>query len=178
MQMESCNIAVGFIVWKDLRFAPENFSKNLIIFKWQSYLTFITGMLLLIIIYYVNSKNFMIDKSVNENITPLMGIGISIFSIIGSWLIYDFICKSKLINNKIIFPIVLLIIGAVISFGLTKIFEARFAFLSVGVILGCIMFFNVFFVIIPNGKNITASALNKKEFDVNLSNRAKVSQCR
>ena len=156
-----------------LKVPPENFSKNLIIFKWQSYLTFITGMLLLIIIYYVNSKNFMIDKSVNENITPLMGIGISIFSIIGSWLIYDFICKSKLINNKIIFSIVLLIIGTVISFGLTKIFEARFAFLSVGVILGCIMFFNVFFVIIPNVKNITSSALNKEKFDLNLSISAK-----
>jgi len=157
-----------------LNTVPEKFSKNLIIFKWQSYLTFITGMLLLIIIYYANSKILMIDKRVNENITPLMGIGISIFSIIGSWLIYDLICKSKLINNKIIFPVVLLIIGAIISFGLTKIFEARFAFLSVGVILGCIMFFNVFFVIIPNGKNITASALNKKEFDVNLSFSAKI----
>ena len=35
------------------------------------------------------------------------------------------------------------------------------------------MFFNVFFVIVPNGKNITSSALDKKEFDVNLSIRAK-----
>jgi len=156
-----------------LNVAPEKFSKNLIIFKWQSYLTFVTGVLLLIIIYYANAKILMIDKRVNENITPLMGIGISIFSIIGSWIIYDLICKSKLRNNKIIFPIVLLIIGALISFGMTKIFGPRFAFLSVGIILGCIMFFNVFFVIIPNGKNITASALNKKEFDVNLSNRAK-----
>jgi uncharacterized membrane protein len=156
-----------------LNVAPEKFSKNLIIFKWQSYLTFITGVLLLIIIYYANAKILMIDKRVNENITPLMGIGISIFSIIGSWIIYDLICKSKLRNNKIIFPIVLFIIGALISFGMTKIFGPRFAFLSVGIILGCIMFFNVFFVIIPNGKNITASALNKKEFDVNLSNRAK-----
>jgi len=156
-----------------LNVAPEKFSKNLIIFKWQSYLTFITGMLLLIIIYYVNAKILMIDKRVNENITPLMGIGISIFSIIGSWLIYDLICKSKLITNKIIFPIVLLIIGAVISFGLTKIYGPRFAFLSVGVILGCIMFFNVFFVIIPNGKNITGLALNKEKFDLNLSISAK-----
>jgi len=156
-----------------LNVAPEKFSRNLIIFKWQSYLTFITGVLLLIIIYYANAKILMIDKRVNENITPLMGIGISIFSIIGSWIIYDLICKSKLRNNKIIFPIVLFIIGALISFGMTKIFGPRFAFLSVGIILGCIMFFNVFFVIIPNGKNITASALNKKEFDVNLSNRAK-----
>ena len=153
-----------------LNAAPEKFSKNLIIFKWQSYLTFITGMLLLIIIYYANSKILMIDKRVNENITPLMGIGISIFSIIGSWLIYDLICKSKLINNKIIFIVVLLIIGAVISFCLTKFFGSRFAFLSVGVILGCIMFFNVFFVIIPNGKNIT---LNTEKFDLNLSISAK-----
>ena len=153
-----------------LNAAPEKLSKNLIIFKWQSYLTFITGMLLLIIIYYANSKILMIDKRVNENITPLMGIGISIFSIIGSWLIYDLICKSKLINKKIIFIVVLLIIGAVISFCLTKFFGSRFAFLSVGVILGCIMFFNVFFVIIPNGKNIT---LNTEKFDLNLSISAK-----
>ena len=156
-----------------LNAAPEKFSKNLIIFKWQSYLTFITGMLLLIIIYYANSKILMIDKRVNENITPLMGIGISIFSIIGSWLIYDLICKSKLINNKIIFPVILLIIGTVISLSMTKIYGPRFAFLSVGVILGCIMFFNVFFVIIPNGKNITSSTLNKEKFDLNLSISAK-----
>ena len=156
-----------------LNAAPEKFSKNLIIFKWQSYLTFITGMLLLIIIYYANSKILMIDKRVNENITPLMGIGISIFSIIGSWLIYDLICKSKLINSKIIFPVILLIIGTVISLSLTKIYGPRFAFLSVGVILGCIMFFNVFFVIIPNGKNITSSTLNKEKFDLNLSISAK-----
>jgi len=156
-----------------LKVAPEQFSKNLIIFKWQSYLTFITGILLLIIIYYANAKILMIDKRVNENITPLMGIAISIFSIIGSWLIYDLICKSKLINNKIIFPVGLLIIGAVISFCLTTVFGPRFAFLSVGVILGCIMFFNVFFVIIPNGKNITSSALNKEKFDLNLSISAK-----
>ena len=153
--------------------APKEVPKNLIIFKWQSYLTFITGILLLIIIYYANSKILMIDKRVNENITPLIGIAISIFSIIISWIIYDLICKSKLINYKIIFSVVLLVIGAGISFSLTKIYGPRFAFLSVGIILGCIMFFNVFYVIIPNGKNITASALNKTKFDLNLSIQAK-----
>ena len=156
-----------------LNIAPEKFSKNLIIFKWQSYLTFITGMLLLIIIYYANSKILMIDKRVNENITPILAIGASIFSIIVSWLIYDLICKSKLINYKIIFPTVLLIIGTVISFCLTKIYGPRFAFLSVGIILGCLMFFNVYFIIIPNGKNISSSALNKTKFDLNLSIQAK-----
>jgi len=153
--------------------APKEVPKNLIIFKWQSYLTFITGILLLIVIYYANAKILMMDSRVNSNITPLVGIFISIVSIIASWLIYDFICKSKLINYKIIFPIILLVIGTAISFGLSKIYGAKFAFLSVGVILGCIMFFNVFFVIIPNGKNITSAALSKTTLDLNLSKQAK-----
>ena len=152
---------------------PKEVPKNLIIFKWQSYLTFITGILLLIVIYYANAKILMMDSRVNASITPLMGISISVFSIIISWLIYDLVCKSKLINYKIIFPVVLLIIGSFFSYGLTQIYGARFAFLSAGVILGCIMFFNVFFIIIPNGKNITSSALNKTKFDLSLSLQAK-----
>ena len=51
--------------------------------------------------------------------------------------------------------------------------EPDLPFLSVGIILGCIMFFNVFFVIIPNGKNITSSALNNTKLDLNLSKQAK-----
>ena len=152
---------------------PKEEPKNLIIFKWQSYLTFITGILLLIVIYYANAKILMMDSRVNASITPLMAINISVFSIIISWLIYDLVCKSKLINYKIIFPVVLLIIGSFFSYGLTQIYGARFAFLSVGIILGCIMFFNVFFIIIPNGKNITSSALNKTKFDLSLSLQAK-----
>jgi uncharacterized membrane protein len=35
------------------------------------------------------------------------------------------------------------------------------------------MFFNVFHVIIPNGKNITSAALNNTTLDLNLSKQAK-----
>ena len=104
----------------------------------------------------------MIDKRVNENISPSIAIAISVLSIIGSWLIYDFICKSKLINYKIIFPIVLLIIGTAISFGLTKIYGSRFAFLQSGIILGSIMTMNVYFVIAPSGIKIASVASKKK----------------
>ena len=154
--------------------APTEVSKNVIIWKYTSYLTFLSGIALLILIYYVNADILMVDKRVNENISSYLAIAISVFSIIGSWLIYDFICKSKLINYKIIFPIVLLIIGTVISFGLTKIYGSRFAFLQIGIILGSIMTMNVFFVIAPNGKKIASAALKKEKFDLNLSLRAKV----
>ena len=154
--------------------APIEVPKNVIIWKYTSYLTFLSGIALLILIYYVNADILMIDKRVNENINSLMAISISVGSIIISWIIYDLICKSKLINYKIIFPVVLLIIGTTISFGFTKIYGARFAFLQTGIILGSLMTMNVFFIIAPNGKKIAFAALNKIKFDLNLSIQAKV----
>ena len=154
--------------------APKEVPKNVILWKYTSYLTFLSGIALLILIYFVNADILMVDKRVNENISPSIAIAISILSIIGSWLIYDFICKSKLINYKIIFPIVLLIIGTSISFGLTKIYGPRFAFLQSGIILGSIMTMNVYFVIAPSGIKIASAASKKEKFDLNLSLRAKV----
>ena len=154
--------------------APNEVPKNVIIWKYTSYLTFLSGLALLIMIYYMNANILMIDKRVNESITPLIAILISIGSIIISWLIYNFICKSKLINYKIIFPILLLIIGAAIAFSLTKIYGSRFAFLQSGIILGSIMTFNVFHVIAPNGRKIAFAAINKTKFDLKLSVQAKV----
>ena len=154
--------------------APNDIPKNVIIWKYTSYLTFLSGLALLIIIYYMNANILMIDKRVNENITPLIAILISIGSIVVSWKIYDLICKSKLINYKIIFPVLLLIIGTIISFALTKVYGPRFAFLQSGIILGSIMTFNVFYVIAPNGKKIALAASKKEKIDLNLSVRAKV----
>ncbi len=154
--------------------APNEVPKNVILWKYTSYLTFLSGIALLIMIYYMNAGILMIDKRVNENITPLIAILVSIVSIAVSWKIYDLICKSKLINYKIVFPFLLLILGTAISFGFTKIYGPRFAFLQSGIILGSIMTFNVFHVIAPNGRKIAQAALNKKKFDLNLSVQAKI----
>ncbi len=154
--------------------APNEVPKNVIIWKYTSYLTFLSGLALLIMIYYMNAGILMVDKRVNENITPLIAILISIGSIVVSWKIYDLICKSKLINYKIIFPFLLLTIGTIISFIFTKIYGSRFAFLQSGIILGSIMTFNVFHVIAPNGRKIAEAALNKKKIDLNLSIQAKI----
>ena len=40
---------------------PQDYLNRLVIFKWQSYLTFVTGMLLLAIIYYNNAGVLMVD---------------------------------------------------------------------------------------------------------------------
>ena len=48
-----------------LKISPDKVYLNqLVIFKWQSYLTFITGILLLAVLYYYNSGVLMVDKRV------------------------------------------------------------------------------------------------------------------
>ena len=151
---------------------PLEYLNNLVIFKWQSYLTFVTGILLLIIVYYYNSEILMVDKRVLE-LTSLNAILISIISLVISWFIYDFLCKSKIIKNNILFITIIFILLTLVSFGLTKIFGPKFAFLSVGLIIGSNMFGNVFTVIIPNQKNIINSSLKNEKFDNSLSLAAK-----
>ena len=151
---------------------PIQYLSNLVIFKWQSYLTFITGILLLIIIYYYNSGILMVDKKVLQ-ISPIYAILISVLSLIVSWFIYDFLCKSKLINNNTLFSLIIFILLTMISFIFTKIFGPKFAFLSVGLIIATNMFGNVFTVIIPNQMNIINSSKRNKKFDLSLSLSAK-----
>ena len=151
---------------------PSQYLNSLVIFKWQSYLTFITGILLLIIIYYYNSGVLMVDKRVLQ-INPLNAILISIMTLVISWFVYDLLCKSKIINNNVLFLSIIFILLVLISFSLTKIFGPKFAFLSVGLIIGSIMFGNVFTVIIPNQMNIISSSSKNEKFDGSLSLAAK-----
>mgnify|MGYP006153019457 FL=1 len=156
-----------------LKKSPQsNYLKNLVIFKWQSYLTFLTGILLLFVIYYYNSGILMVNKKVLE-ISPINAVLISAFSLFLAWFVYDFLCKSSIIKNDILFIFIAFSLLVIISFGLTKIFSPKFAFLSVGLILGSNMFGNVFTVIIPNQMNIIKSSLKNKKFDSSLSLAAK-----
>ena len=156
-----------------LKKSPEKmYLKQLVIFKWQSYLTFITGVLLLFVIYYYNAGVLMVDKRVLL-LSPSLAIVYSVLSLLVSWLIYDFLCKSDLIKNDFLFVSTMIILLTILSFGLTKIFGPKFAILSVGLIIGTNMFANVFTIIIPNQMNIINSSKKSKKFDMSLSLAAK-----
>ena len=103
----------------------------------------------------------MVDKRVLL-IPPSYAILISLLSLIVSWFIYDLLCKSNLIKNNILFILIIIVLLVLISFGLTKLFGPKFAFLSVGLIIGTNMFGNVFTVIIPNQMNIINSSKKMK----------------
>ena len=151
---------------------PVDYMNRLVIFKWQSYLTFITGFLLLAVIYYKNAGILIVDRK-GIQFTPIIGISLSLLSIIIGWFIYDILCKSSLIENNKLFLIVGIILLFLSSYILTELFNAKFAFLSIGLILGTNMFANVFSIIIPNQMNIINSSKRNEKFDMRLSLAAK-----
>jgi len=151
---------------------PVNYLRSLVIFKWQSYLTFITGILLLAVIYYYRPGILMVDKKI-LNMLPSTAIIISVLSLFASWFIYDFLCKSSLIKNDILFVSTIFVLLMLLSYGFTQIYGPKFAFLSVGLVIGTNMFGNVFTVIIPNQINIINSSKRNKKFDQSLSIAAK-----
>jgi uncharacterized membrane protein len=114
----------------------------------------------------------MIDKNVND-ISSLTAIFTSLTFLLGSWLVYDLLCKSKLINNTILFSLICLLLATITSYLLTKIYGSRAAYVHIGACLGTIMAANVFRVIIPSQKNMVDAALANKKPDLQKGLSAK-----
>ena len=133
----------GFYNIHKLKEPPKKFPKELHWFKWEAYTTWISGFVLLIIVYYLNAEGLMIDKNVND-ITPFTAIIISIIFLISSWFLYDLLCKSKLLNQTALFTTICFIISVIVCYFLTKIYGSRAAYIHVGASLGTIMALNVF----------------------------------
>ena len=82
----------GFYHVQKYLVAPAELPPDLIWFKWEAYLTWVTGFLLLIVQYYFNAEAYLIDPAVAP-LLPWQAISISIFSLIAGWIIYDLICR-------------------------------------------------------------------------------------
>ncbi len=132
----------------------EPLTEHLHWFKWEAYSTWISGMAMLALIYWVGADTFLIDKSVMA-LTPAIAIAISIASLVLGWLVYDGLCRL-LGNNPRVLAIAISIFLLAADWGLFHIFGARAAYIHVGSIIGTIMVANVFFVIIPGQKKMLA----------------------
>jgi uncharacterized membrane protein len=144
--------------------APERLPEDLIWFKWEAYLTWVSGFLLLIVQYYLNANAYLIDPGVAA-LTPWQAIGISVAGLIAGWIIYDLLCRSPLgRNTSILAGFVLLLILAA-SYGFTHVFSGRGALIHIGAFVGTMMAANVFMVIIPNQRKITEALIEGKTPD-------------
>jgi uncharacterized membrane protein len=157
----------GFYHVEKYAVAPEQLPEDLHWFKWEAYLTWVTGMLLLVVQYYWDAPSYLIDPSVMA-LTPASAIAISLATLAGGWLIYDGLCRSPIGRRPDLLGacVFVLIVGAAWLF--THVFSGRGALIHVGAFIGTIMAANVFMVIIPNQRVMTAQLIRGEPPDPEL----------
>ena len=161
----------GFYYVEKYKVAPGELPKTLHWFKYEAYFTWLTGFLLLVLVYYSNAKAYLIDETVLK-LSVSQAISISLGSIFGSWFLYDLLCKSELKNNPKLFAATGFLLLVLISYFLSHVFDGRAAFIHVGALLGTIMVGNVFFIIIPSQKALVSAAIEGKPLDERLGKNA------
>ena len=139
----------GFYEVAKYKLAPPKIPSTLHWFKWEAYTTWITGFLLLSLMFYLGAETYLIDKRVAD-LTQLQAVLLGIGSIVIGVGIYEVLVHTKLRSHGIILGIILLLVGTALSYGLTQIFSARGAYMHMGAIIGTIMAGNVFFGIMPS----------------------------
>lgn len=145
----------GFYHIQKYLVAPERLPEHLTWFKWESYMTWLSGFALMCIVYYAGADLYLIDQSVLE-LTRVQAIGISLASIVFGWLAYDVLCRSPLGRSSTGLMIVLFGILVAMAWGYTQVFSGRAALLHLGAFTATIMTANVFAIIIPNQKKVVA----------------------
>ncbi len=152
--------------------APERMPSDLIWFKWEAYTTWLSGLALLIIIYYFGAELYLIDNHVLE--LPVWGaVLISVVGLIGGWLVYDLLCKSPLGNNDTALAVVGFVFLVALAYVFTWLFSGRGAYMQMGAVIGTIMAANVLLIIIPNQKVVVADLIAGRTPDPKLGYVAK-----
>ena len=143
----------GFYHNQKYLLGPEKLPQTLHWFKWEAYATWMSGMGMLAIIYWWGANAFLIDRSVAD-LSVATAIGISAGSLVAGWIIYDFLCKR--IQSELSLGIVIYVLLVAAGWGFHQVFGARAAYIHVGSVIGTIMVWNVFFVVIPGQQKMVA----------------------
>lgn len=155
------------------RLAPEQMPAQLHWFKWEAYSTWLTGMVLLALIYYLGAESYLIDRRVAD-LSQWQAIAVGLSFIVASWLVYTVLCLSPLAKNGWLLAGVLLGVGGVIAWGLSELFSGRGAYIHFGAIIGTIMVGNVFRIIIPGQRKLVAALVSGDAPDPQWGVRAKL----
>ncbi len=145
----------GFYHIQKYLVAPDFLPEHLTWFKWESYFTWLSGFMLLIVVYYFGADLFLIDRHVLD-VPNWAGILISLGSIVIGWYIYDLLCKSPVGNSTGGLMLALFVVLTAMSFIYTLLFTGRAAMLHMGAFTATIMAANVAMIIIPNQKIVVA----------------------
>jgi uncharacterized membrane protein len=129
-------------------------------FKWEATITWISGAILMGMVYYPESM--LIDT---DEMTYAPGAIAGLGLIFGGFFLYSIILRTALARSGIAMAALALIVVPAAHYGLLQVQSTRSAFFHIGALLGTIMAFNVMMGIIPAQKKILKALADGKEPD-------------
>ena len=137
------------------KLAPKTMPKHLHWFKWEAYSSWVSGVLLLSVVYYLNAATYLILPG--SPVSPAAGVAIGLGSLLIGWYVYDLLCKSPLRHHPLLLGVALMLFLVAISWGFSQFMTGRAAYLHVGAVIGTMMVGNVFFIIMPAQRNLVGA---------------------
>ena len=161
----------GFYYLKKFAGSPGQLPPTLHWFKWEAYTTWISGMALLIIVFYLNAQTYMLNPD-TSGITAGMAITIGVGSLLASWVVYDLLCRSPASRYEWLLGLLILTWFVLLTWMLSTWLSGRAAYIHLGAAIGTVMVANVFRVIIPGQKNLVSAVTEGRAPDASKGRNA------
>jgi uncharacterized membrane protein len=157
-----------YLIGKQSR--PQLLTQMLHWFKWESAITWLSGMLLFGMLYYHGS---MMVEFEDAKLSNGAAVGISVALLLVGWVVYDLLWRSPLCKNELAGIIISFLLIAALAYGLSKYFSARAVYMQVGAMLGTLMTANVWMRILPPQRRMVAALKAGQQPDLTEGARAK-----
>lgn len=140
-------------------------------FRWEAALTWLSGIVLLTLVYYMGGGMVDVDvRDISVRTAVLFGLGL----LVVAWIIYDLLVQSPLGKNEKAFAVVSYALIVVAAYAATHVLSGRAAYIHIGAMFGTIMVANVWMRILPAQRRMIAAAGEGKTPDAALAARAKL----
>lgn len=139
-------------------------------FKYEALMTWLSGLPLLILVYYAGG--LLTDGEPGKpsfQVAAAIGIGVLIIG----WVVYDLLWLSPLAKVEPLAIVISYALLVALAWWLPHVMSARAAFMHVGAMLGTFMAANVWMRILPAQRRMVAAVKEGREPDPVLADRAK-----
>lgn len=140
-------------------------------FRWEAALTWLSGMVLLVLVYYLGGA--LVDPDVRDISVPV-AVAFSVGLLVAGWVVYDLLMLSPLGRNEVAFAVVAYALLVGVAYLLTHVLSGRAAYIHMGALLGTLMVANVWMRILPAQRKMIAATGAGQTPDARLAAQAKL----
>ena len=162
----------GFYIVEKRRIAAGQVPSPVYWFRVEAGITWITGFLLLVFVYYWTGGTDLVDPA-TSSLGPNAAVGFAVALLVVAWVVYDRLWVSRLADNVTLSNVISLVLLFASVYILCKLFTGRAAVIHVGAIMGTNMVGNVWTRIIPAQEEAVAATKAGRERNAVLATRAR-----